>query len=33
MQVKCPASSGAEWYQNPLGVAPRGLTLHSIRLI
>jgi hypothetical protein len=33
MQVKRPASSGAEWYQNPLGATPRGLALHSIRLI
>jgi hypothetical protein len=33
MQVKRAASSGAEWYQNPLNVAPRGLTLQSIRLI
>ena len=33
MQVERAASSGAEWYQNPLNVAPRGLTLQSIRLI
>jgi hypothetical protein len=33
MQVKRGASSGAQWYQNPLGATSRGLTLQSIRLI
>jgi hypothetical protein len=33
MQLKRPPSSDPEWYQNPLGAMPRGLTLHSIRLI
>jgi hypothetical protein len=29
MQVKRPASSGAEWYQNPLGATPRGVDLEE----
>jgi hypothetical protein len=33
MQVKRGASSGAQWYQNPLGATSRGLNLQSIRLI
>jgi hypothetical protein len=33
MQLKRPASSCSQWYQNPLGATPRELTFLSIRLI
>jgi hypothetical protein len=33
MQAKRGASSGAQWYQNPLGATTRDLTLQSNRLI